>query len=245
MDSLRKKAFELDSLDASNLAGTAAYYTWTKFEWDRAEKYFEKSIRINPNNAQSRAWYAHFLMIQNRWDEAWREMEMALNLDPENPWVLAFCAIMYSYDGKMLSAAKTSERLLQIAPDHPLGDQILLSKYIALNNDKEAVEYLIKVVNKYKVANAEKVIRDGFKDGQFNSAIRSLLIYLEKYTEDHPFSAELMARFYGYIGEKKMQEKWLVKMYETKNPNLPYYGIKKFKFDSKVREVIMKEIELW
>lgn len=244
-DSLLTKAYQLDSTNAEILLGMAAHNTWGNFNWEDAEKYYLESIEYNPNITMTRAAYAHFLMIQNRWEEAWKQMNYAIELDPLNPWTLAFSAAMYGVEGKVLSAAKTAEKLIQIAPNHPMAQGMLLNKYMALNQEEKAVKQLIKLVKIYDVPKAEEISMKGFAEGGFQAALQSLLPYLEAFSKDHFIRPWLMFELYGYANNKKKQEEWIVKMYELKDGNLPYLGIKKIALDSEVRTLIMKEIGLW
>ncbi|MFY0689293.1 MAG: hypothetical protein JXQ90_19135 [Cyclobacteriaceae bacterium] len=245
LDSLAYGAYRLDSTDASILLMMASHHTWTEFDWENAEVKFKESINRNPNDAPARSAYAHYLMIQNRWEEAWVQMNVALELDPENPWVLAFSMPMYGNDGKILSAAKSAERLLQIAPNHPMADMILLHKYVALKNDEVAVTQLIEVLNNYGVGGAKSAVLEGFKDGEFESAMRALMPFLENYAMTNSISSFQMFVFYGLINDHEMQDKWILKMYEESHPGLPYLGIKKIGYESDVRTTVMKEIGLW
>ena len=105
-------------------------------------------------------------------------MEYAIELDPQNPWVVAFSAAMYFMDGKLLSAAKLSERLVKIAPGHPMANQMLLGKYVALNNQKMAIIELKKLVSRTGAPNLERIIDEAFKSGDFHSAVKSVVTNL-------------------------------------------------------------------
>lgn len=247
LDSLVKKTYALDSLDAFILMGIASYLTWTRYDWEEAEEYFKKSIDINPNMAQSRAVYAHYLMIRNRWEEAWEQMEYAIELDPQNPWVIAFSAAMYFHDGKLLSAAKHSERLVKIAPNHPMANVMLLSKYIFQKKYDLAIIELKKDVGRTRVPHLETVIDNAYKNGDFNEAVKSVATYLEDYSKEHFVAPNIIHSLYGMLNDTEKQLEWMLKMYEVNDPNLPYFAIRN---DTPIQKdpryhLIMKEIGLW
>jgi len=235
LDSLAKKTYDLDSLNYFTLIGLAAHRTWTKYEWVEAEKFFKKSIDINPNNALSRAWYAHYLMIQNRWKEAWEQMDYAIELDPQNPWVVAFSAFMYVLDGKLLSAYKNSERLIKIAPNHPMANEALLGKHIILKNHDLAIAELKIFVARTGAPDLDARIDDGYKNKDFNIAVESVATYLEEYSKEN------------FVAPADKQLEWMLKMYEVSDPNLPYFAIRN---DEPIQQhptyiMIMEEIGLW
>ena len=244
LDSLYEMTLSLDTTNADVLSGLACYYTWTKFEWKKAEALFKKSIEINPNNAPARAYYAHFLMIQNRWEEAWEQMNVGIALDSQDPWVLGFSAIMYGLDGKILSAVKQANQLIKLAPDNPLAQDALLKKQVALNNQEKAIQQLIKVLSVYDIPRIEEIAMNGFEEGGFLKGVEDVLNYVES-DEEYYVRPVLMFDMYEWLGNKTKQEEWLVNMYETSDPNLPYFVSLKGEFDSEVLEVIFKDLGLW
>jgi class 3 adenylate cyclase/TolB-like protein len=247
MDSLMNKTYSLDSLDAFILMGMAAQLTWTNYEWKKAEEYFKKSIDINPNMGTSRAYYAHYLMIQNRWEEAWEQMDYAVELDPQNPWVIAFSAMMYFVDGKLLSAAKHSERLIKIAPNHPMATVMLLGKYRFQKNYDLAIVELKKTVGRTRAPRLDAVIDNAYQNKNFNSAVKAAAIYLEDYSKDHFVAPKIIHGLYNMLNDKEKQLEWMLKMFEVNDPNLPYFAIRNSDPIQKDPTYIqiMKEIGLW
>ncbi len=247
IDSLLHRAYELDSLDANVLMGMAAELTWGKYEWEEAEKYFKKSININPNFTGSRNGYAHYLMIQNRWKEAWEQMDYAIELDPQDPWVLAFSAAMYGFDGKILSAGKNAERLIKIAPGHPMANQMLLRKAIFQKNYDLAIKELKKSVGRTGAPNLKSIIDNAYQKGDFISTVRTTAEYLEDYSKDHFVAPNIIGGLYGMLKDKEKVLEWMLKRYELNDPNLPYLAIRNSNpiQDDPRYIMIMEEIGLW
>jgi Tfp pilus assembly protein PilF len=52
------------------------------WEWETAEKEFQKAIALNPNYTTAHHWYAEHLAYRGRFDEAFAEMETARRDDP-------------------------------------------------------------------------------------------------------------------------------------------------------------------
>jgi TolB-like protein/DNA-binding winged helix-turn-helix (wHTH) protein len=52
------------------------------YDWQTAEREFQRAIELNPNYATGHHWYAEHLMWRGRFDEALRESERARQLDP-------------------------------------------------------------------------------------------------------------------------------------------------------------------
>lgn len=80
--SAAEKALEIDGSLAE--AHTSLAYAKHLFDWDweGAEKGFRHALKLNPNYANARHWYAHLLTALGRPDDALVESEKALDLDP-------------------------------------------------------------------------------------------------------------------------------------------------------------------
>jgi len=86
------QALELDPdlPGAHHLVGWIAFVS--EWDWTKAEREFLKALAINPNDAESRIYYAHLLCVLDRQDEAIPQARLALELDPLNPLI----QILYS-----------------------------------------------------------------------------------------------------------------------------------------------------
>jgi tetratricopeptide (TPR) repeat protein len=114
------KAFELDDTLPDAHFHLALQSTWTDWDFAAAEPHFQRAIDLNPNHAQARAYYAHYLMILRRPDEAMSQMQRAVELDPLNPLIQSL------HGGALLMVRRFDEALVQYrnvlrtAPASPL-----------------------------------------------------------------------------------------------------------------------------
>ncbi len=60
------KALELDSTNAEVHYTLALINTWVMWDWAGGEEYFKKTFEINPNHAEARAYYSHFLLLTGK-----------------------------------------------------------------------------------------------------------------------------------------------------------------------------------
>ncbi|HVJ28478.1 MAG TPA: protein kinase, partial [Vicinamibacterales bacterium] len=60
------------------------FHDW---DWQKAAQEFQRTITLNPNNAEALSYYALFLTFRGSGDEAMRTNQMALTLDPLAPLI--------------------------------------------------------------------------------------------------------------------------------------------------------------
>ena len=99
------KAIELNALGLDETRPTAHYAlarqaTWTDWDWAAAELNFQRAIELNPNYAEARASYSHYLQIMKRPDEAMAQIQRAIELDPSNPSVQSLSGVALAMAGR-------------------------------------------------------------------------------------------------------------------------------------------------
>jgi TolB-like protein/DNA-binding winged helix-turn-helix (wHTH) protein/Tfp pilus assembly protein PilF len=75
-------AVELDENLASGHYALATAYAWYDWNWDMAEKEFQRGLQLDPDDALGRNWYGGYLSLRGRHDEAVDQHERARELDP-------------------------------------------------------------------------------------------------------------------------------------------------------------------
>ena len=84
-----RRAVAIDGSDyLSQTALANALYIRRDFE--NSAKAHERSIQLNPHNAQSRAWYATTLIGLGQAERAIPQLELAIKLSPDDPWIGPF-----------------------------------------------------------------------------------------------------------------------------------------------------------
>ena len=84
--------------------GLALDAVWIDWNWETGEEEFIKALKLNPNDALTRLYYAHLLMILHRSDEALHQAEIGLSLDPLRPLVLGLYGVVMMERGNYQSA---------------------------------------------------------------------------------------------------------------------------------------------
>ena len=111
-----RKALELDSRLAEahfHTAYIAFYFDW---DWEIAERSYERALAINPGNALVHALYAWVCVAGRRFEDAVREIKLAQNLDPLMPLFYAFSVGIHWSVGKPDDAILEFERAVEMDP---------------------------------------------------------------------------------------------------------------------------------
>jgi len=183
------KALKLDPdlPDAHHLIGWIAFVS--EWDWEKAEREFLKALSINPNDAQSRIYYAHLLCVLQRQDEAAPQARLALEMDPKNTMI----QILYSTAQLFINwceADRTQiEKLLAVDP-HNYGANVVLNNISYYCEDYETVftteKILLQTIQGGQFnQDTWKEVETIFKDKDFHEAYEKLVpIYENLYTPD-------------------------------------------------------------
>lgn len=82
-----QKALQLDGDLAEAYASLGRIKRLADWDWEGAEKDFQRAIDLDPNNALALSWYAQMLSFLGRHDEALATVKRAIEIDPISPSV--------------------------------------------------------------------------------------------------------------------------------------------------------------
>ncbi len=110
------RAIELDASLAEAHFGLAALKFSFEWDWEGAEKGFRRAIALNPNYAEARIHYSHFLTTQGRPDEGAAQVERALELDPLHPFFQAMYGVQLYLSGRHEDSIAQFRKTLEKTP---------------------------------------------------------------------------------------------------------------------------------
>jgi serine/threonine-protein kinase len=213
-----QKALELNDLLAEAHYVLAINKTWGEWDWEAAGTAFLRAIELNPNLAEIRAYYAHWLMIMKRQDEAMVEMERALELDPFNPLLQQLCGGLLLYGARRPDdSIEVWQRSFQLAPDLPVAGQAWMA-YAAKGLYEEAFDYLKEVHLIRGDSEIVGILERGYREGGFRGAMRMLGDHAAK----HDIRSTKAAFYYAMAGEDKEALDWLEQGFEEGSATIPY-----------------------
>jgi len=123
------KALKLDEnlADACNaLAAVAFRYDWN---WQEAEKGFERAIALNPNYAVAHMWHGLYLDSMGRFEEGLLECNRARELEPLSLNINTNLGVHYYFARQYEQAAKQLAATLEMDPNFAYAHNILGAVY--------------------------------------------------------------------------------------------------------------------
>jgi TolB-like protein/DNA-binding winged helix-turn-helix (wHTH) protein len=124
-----EKALAIDPTLAEAHTSLAAVLVLHDWDWQGAEREFQRAIELNPNCAQAHHWYGNLLLgPEGRHDEAIAELLRAQELDPLSLIISADVGFGYYLAGKYDPALQTYQKVLAMDPNF-VPVHYYLSKY--------------------------------------------------------------------------------------------------------------------
>jgi tetratricopeptide (TPR) repeat protein len=82
----------------------------------KAQEFYERYLKLEPDNHGARARYASTLTFLGQYDRSVAELNSVLNQDPKNFPAMAYLSITYAQQGDFSKAKETGSAALNIAP---------------------------------------------------------------------------------------------------------------------------------
>lgn len=145
-ESAVNQAMKLDKNSAEILTAFAEVCMYSTWKFDMADRYFKRSLELNPNLSETHYHYAWALYLFGRNEEAITEHELAQKYDPFNPTITAAGGALYSYLGDYERGIREAYKSFEIQKDFSFGYWVLGETYLFLGDHKKAVEFHEKLV---------------------------------------------------------------------------------------------------
>jgi tetratricopeptide (TPR) repeat protein len=216
------RAFKLDPdfADSHFISGIIA--TWTDWNWDNGEKEFLKALAINPNDAMSRIYYAHLLIILQRPDEALNQGQLAMELDPLNPLILGLYSVVLRSTGQLEEAYTHLKKALAIHPENSFGVSHMKNVLASLGKYDEAFEYRKIVLSRFFDEDLIQSFEQLYKEKGYLAVDKEIAYQFEKLSKKEYVSPNVLAKRHYAVGEYSKALDDIERGYEAHEPNIPY-----------------------
>jgi adenylate cyclase len=137
---LVRDALDIDDKLAEAHASQGFVHTFYDWNWELAEKEFQRAIDLNPGCAMIHLFNGHYLSIIGRMDEAIAEVRKAQNLDPMSPIVAANVGWTLFLASENDQAVEELQKVLEVDPHNPIAHFYLGYPFAHSGKFEEAIE---------------------------------------------------------------------------------------------------------
>jgi tetratricopeptide (TPR) repeat protein len=116
-----RRAIELDSTLAAAHASLGNILGYGAWDWDAADREFQRAIALDPEYPVAHYWYTEMLMITGRIEEAIEHGERAVALDPASPVARHVLGGALLYAGRLDDALARERESIELVPTFLFG----------------------------------------------------------------------------------------------------------------------------
>lgn len=205
------------------LANVAFSYDWN---FDTAEREFQRALALGPNDPTPHLWYGHYCIVRNRLSQALEENSRTLELDPVLPLFNTVRAEirynMRNYD----AAIDLGRRTIEQYPTYPLAYIWFGSAY---RQKKMYPEALNSFSQGRKLSGDQPVMIAlyGHALAMSGDAVgaRKALADLQHLAQSRYVSSLYFSAIYTGLGERAAALDWLDRAYKERSDRLVYLGV--------------------
>jgi serine/threonine protein kinase/Tfp pilus assembly protein PilF len=212
-----QRALEIDDTLAEPHASLGFIRTMYDWNWQGAEKEFQRAIELNPNYAIAHRWYALNLEYTGRVEEAIVEDKRALELDPLSLPINAYFGLTF-YDARHYDQTIEQEKkTIELDPNFIVAHNFLALAYLQKSMGNEATAELEKalVISPGDPMSLGELGR-AYALGGKRAEAQKTLDKLNQLSKQKFVPAMARAVVEVGLGEKDKAFEWLEKAYEER-----------------------------
>jgi class 3 adenylate cyclase/TolB-like protein len=237
------KAQTLDSTLSEIHFLVAGFSAWGIWDFEKAENEFKKALKLNPNHALLRVYYAHLLCYFHNYNEAILQGKYALRLDPYNNLIKGIYGMALNNCRKYEMADSIFNVVLENEPYDA----------ISLSNLKTTYHMQKKYDKAYKLWKddfrndppALTELESGYEIGGYPLALENLADLMVERSKTEFITPWRIATLYTRAGVKDKAIEYLDKAFYVHDQNMPYLAsdpIFDFMRDDLKFQVIIKKM---
>ena len=209
------RAIQLDPKNASAYVSLGTIRFRYEWNWEEAERDFQRALEINPSFGMAHHDYGWFLVAMERFDEGIEHMKRAQRLDPLSPLANSDVGWVYLMARRYDEAIEQIKRTLELEPGFGSAVACLERAYTLKGRTTEALEILLKENREggsaIETGDAVQTMRSLYRK-KFERKLEAM-----KTTASSPYSAAMIS---VAAGENDMALKFLERAYSDRDPML-------------------------
>ena len=219
------KALQLDETLAEAHVSFAGVHEF-EWNWNEAEKEYQRALELNPNYATAHHWYSSYLTSMGRTDEGIAEIKRAQELDPLSIMINRVVGDRYYNARRYDEALEQYRKTIELDPNFPTSRENLGLTYIQKGMYKEAIAEFQKERDltgdnlRYLLLSAQVDAKSGKKQ-----EVHQRLNQIQDLSKKQYVSPTDIAQIYALLSEKDQAFQWLEKAYQERSIQLEYLKI--------------------
>jgi len=137
-----ERAIALDPLSVEAHLAMASVSHRFDWDWDAAERHYNRARDLGPASAPAHQWIAVFLAEQGRPEPARIEAERAISLDPLSPTVLRTAGLVAYFNRDFERSLALHRRAVSLEPGSPVSTMMLAWSLVEAGRASEAATEL-------------------------------------------------------------------------------------------------------
>jgi TolB-like protein/Tfp pilus assembly protein PilF len=215
------EAIEIDdNLEEAHdaLARVLFFYDWN---WEGAEREFNRAIQLNPNKADVHLFYSSYLRSMNRGNEAMSEAALGLELDPLNSFSQCHYVGQLMFMNQYDKAILLLQKILKQESGFPFLHRYLWICYQQKQMYDDAIEHaknFFLALDKHEFSDT---IVNGYANSDYEKAMGLLAKMMEEHSKNTYVQPVWIARLYAYARDNENALIWLEKAYDERDLLMP------------------------
>ncbi len=223
-----EKAMSLDPRLAEGYASMAEYYHYYEKDWERAEEFYLKANRLNPNYSSARHWYAWSLLSSGRFDEALEQIEVAQQIDPSSLVLSTSRGLPFYFKREFDKAIRQFEMVLDIDPHLAYARCFYGSALVHSGDHDHAIREFEMLAEDEPIQQVIGLLGFSYAEGARFEAAKGCLRQLEEMEEERYVSPYIKAIVNCGLGEIDQALTLLEQGYREKAPWLVWARVDPF-----------------
>lgn len=212
------KALSLDDSLAHAHTTLGAILFYGDWDWDGADREFNRALALNPNDAEAHRLYAVYLSAMTRFEPALAEIQATQALDPLSAFNDSTAGWTYYCARRYGQAAEQCQKALELEPNFDAAHACMGSSYLGNQQWEKAIGEFQKALD-LSGGDAVRAVwlgRAYAQAGERANALR-ILAQLQQEAKQTYIPPYFLATLYAALGEKEQAFAWLDKAYANRD----------------------------
>ena len=221
-----RQALGIDSTLAApyaTLGYVALYHHW---DWKAAERFFQRSIALDPSYSTAHQWYSNLLAATGRFPEAEREMRIAQERDPLSLIANAALGWALYYAGDFDRAIAQCDRTLELSRDFEIAH---LWKGWALEASGRRAEAVASIEEAVRLSHGATLpllsLAHALASAGASDSARRVLAGVEAKTAGGYLPSYETAKVHLALGDRDAALRWLERAFEERSHSMAFLRV--------------------